>query len=107
MFLRSRWINYHITLQSDNWPADFCWGSKRKETEWNDFFKILTDWMGSIDSYTKSCKEKAKELAQKYLLGFPDLSFYTFSFDDDSPYMAMLESGEAFSRMCHERISCH
>lgn len=73
----------------------------------NDFCKNGTDWMGNIDAYTKACKEKAKELAQKYLLGFPDLSFYTFSFDDDSPYMAMLESGEAFSRMCYERISCH
>lgn len=33
------WITYPINFQTDNWPADFCWWSKRKEEEWNTFFQ--------------------------------------------------------------------
>lgn len=74
----------------------------------NQFIKSYgKNWDADFEAYAFACDEKAKEITQKYLNQFSTLFFYTFSFEDDNQYDAMLESGEIFEKMVGERIDCH
>jgi hypothetical protein len=75
-FLRSMWISHHLNFQADNWPADFCWWSKRKEEEWNNILKIL------------NCSFKSIPAWKKYLQWVVERSHRT---DDEELYRPFLE----------------
>jgi len=75
-FLRWCWINYHLEFQWDNWPADFCWGSKRKEEKWNNVLSSI------------NCSFKSIPAWKKYLQGIVERSHRT---DDEELYRPYLD----------------
>lgn len=52
-YLRWMWINHNLTFQVDNWPADFCGWSKKKEEDWNNVLKLLNCSLVSIPAWKK------------------------------------------------------
>jgi hypothetical protein len=85
-YLRAMWINYHLNFQADNWPADFCWWSKRKEEEWNNILKTLNSSFKSIPAWKKylqwvverSHRTDDEELYRPFLDRMKDISSFLY-----------------------------
>lgn len=84
-YLRWMWIHHHLNFQADNWPADFCWWSKKKEEEWNSILKLLNCSFISIPAWKKylqwvverSHRTDDEELYRPYLDRMTDINSFT------------------------------
>ncbi len=83
-FLRANGIDYHMKFQGDNWPADFCWGSKRKEEEWNKVLKNINCSFISIPAW------------KKYLQGIVERSHRTDDEELYRPYLGRIKDMNSF-----------
>jgi hypothetical protein len=85
-YLRSMWIHHHLNFQVDNWPADFCWWSKKKEDDWNKILKILNCTLISIPTWKKylqgvverSHRTDDEELYRPFLSRMTDISSFIY-----------------------------
>ena len=85
-FIRGLGIDYQINFQADNWPADFCWGSKKKEEKWNDVLWLLNTSFYSIPAWKKylqwiverSHRTDDEELYRPYLWRVEDINQFLF-----------------------------
>lgn len=99
-YLRWMWINHHLTFQADNWSADFCWWSKKKEEDWNNILKLLNCSFISIPAWKKylqwvverSHRTDDEELYRPYLDRMTDInsfishsSKYIFTYNNFRP----------------------
>ena len=83
-FVRAMWIDYHIEFQGDNWPADFCWWSKKKEEYWNKILKNINSSFKSIPAW------------KKYLQGIVERSHRTDDEELYRPYLGRVDNIESF-----------
>ena len=85
-FIKAMWIDYHLEFQADNWPADFCWWSKRKEEEWNKLLKII------------NCSFKSIPAWKKYLQGIVERSHRTDDEELYRPYLSRMKDINSFTK---------